>query len=186
MVSYEILLGSTYTTLVKPAWRIMSALPETTAWRYMHTQDESSSAETSGSDDGSSEDEIESVAEGPASSALAKTDLFVTGQSETTTTSYCDPQHNQPQVILAASFSHMKQLWNQSPWCACIQLAWICWLPSNCSFAIPQAGRDIKFSCQVVFTANCCSAVVCLVLRHLKILLYLLQQTVKSKCSSGR
>ncbi len=50
----------------------------------MQLQDESSSAETSGSDDGSSEDEGEAVAEGLASSALIKTDLFVTGQSKTT------------------------------------------------------------------------------------------------------
>ena len=84
MVSCGILLGCTNTTLVKPAWRILSALPETAAWRYVQLQDESSSAETSGSDDGSSEDESESVAEGLASGALVKTDLFVTGQSETT------------------------------------------------------------------------------------------------------
>lgn len=84
MVSCGILLGSTTTTLVKPAWRILSALPDATAWRCVQLQDESSSAETSGSDDGSSEDESESGAEGLASSALVKTDLFVTGQSEGT------------------------------------------------------------------------------------------------------
>lgn len=64
------------------AWRLLSALPETTAWKYVQLQDESSSAETSGIDDGSSEDE--SVAEELVSSAVVKTDLFVTGQSETT------------------------------------------------------------------------------------------------------
>ena len=81
-MSYGILLGSRFTTLVMPAWRFLSALPETTAWRYVQLQDESSSAETSGSDDGSSKDE--SGAEGLVSSAVVKTDLFVTGQSETT------------------------------------------------------------------------------------------------------
>lgn len=69
--------------MVKPTWRLLSALPETTAWRYVQLQDESSSAETSGSSDGLSEDESESITEGLASSALVKTDLFVTGQSET-------------------------------------------------------------------------------------------------------
>lgn len=82
VVSYGILLGSRFTTMVMPAWGLLSALPEITAWRYVQLQDESSSAETSGSDDGSSEDE--SVAEGLASNAVVKSDLFVTGKLETT------------------------------------------------------------------------------------------------------
>ncbi|DBA86365.1 TPA: hypothetical protein ACH3X2_005596 [Trebouxia sp. C0005] len=45
-------------------------------------EDESSSAETSGSSDGLSEDESESITEGLASSALVKTDLFVTANGD--------------------------------------------------------------------------------------------------------
>ena len=73
-----------HTPLVEPAWRVLCALSETTGWRYVQLQDESSSAETSGSDEGSSEDESEAAAEGLASSTLIKTDLFVTGESQTT------------------------------------------------------------------------------------------------------